>query len=263
MAADVGRHRPVALWQRRHHLVPARPRVGEAVEQDEVRRHRPHHDRNRHLPPAARLLRRAGPLRPGARLHLARIAQHADPALADARTADPLLVTHRRTLRGVLRPRRRQGRRASGGADLHLGDGGGQLCAGRHRGLAGTGPAHRAHRRSPPGAARQRRRARPSISSSSTATPSSGSARWESTRPRPTPCAGSASSRAAPTRPPRPGGPGPVHLNFPLARAAHPRRTPPRGPGAGPRGRPRLGAARPRRSPRRPPRTPAPRPPGA
>src|SRR6185437_4220708 len=39
--ADVGGHRPVAFWQRRHDPVPACPRVGEAVEQDEVGRHRP------------------------------------------------------------------------------------------------------------------------------------------------------------------------------------------------------------------------------
>ena len=41
MPADVGRHRPVAFRQRRHDLAPACARVGEAVEQDEIGRHRP------------------------------------------------------------------------------------------------------------------------------------------------------------------------------------------------------------------------------
>ena len=40
LAADVGRQRSVAFRQRRLHLLPARPRVGEAVEQYARIRHR-------------------------------------------------------------------------------------------------------------------------------------------------------------------------------------------------------------------------------
>ena len=63
VAAEVGRDRPVALGELGDHGIPARARVCEPVQQDERRRHPPHHDRDRHLPAAARLLRRARPLR--------------------------------------------------------------------------------------------------------------------------------------------------------------------------------------------------------
>ena len=65
MAADVGRDRAVAFPERSDHRTPAGAGVREAVQQDERPRHREtDHDRHRHLPAAARVLRRARALRP-------------------------------------------------------------------------------------------------------------------------------------------------------------------------------------------------------
>ncbi len=93
-----------------------------------------------------------------ARLHLARVAQHPDRALAGPRAADPLLVAHRRALRRLLRPRRGQGVGPPGRARLHVGHRGGELRAGGDRGAPGAGAADRADRRSAARAARRRRR---------------------------------------------------------------------------------------------------------
>ena len=75
-----------------------------------------------------------------ARLHVARLALHADRALARPRAADPLLVAHRRALRRVLRAGRREGIGPAGGGHLHVGHGRGQPRARGDRGLQARVP---------------------------------------------------------------------------------------------------------------------------
>src|SRR5205085_10829035 len=93
----------------------------------------------RHLPPPARVLRRARALRPGARLHLARLAMHADRALARPPARHPLLVTPRRALRWILRPWGGQGVQPPNRGHLHIRHGGRQPDPGRDRGPRGPG----------------------------------------------------------------------------------------------------------------------------
>ena len=65
-----------------------------------------HLDRDhRHLPPAARLRRRAGALRPGRRVHLAGLALDAARAHAGAPAGPADVVARRRARRRLLRPR--------------------------------------------------------------------------------------------------------------------------------------------------------------
>ena len=70
-----------------------------------------------------------------ARLHLARLALHADRAVARSRAADPLLVAHRRALRRLLRARRCEGVGPAGGGHLHVRDRRGQPRSGGDRGV--------------------------------------------------------------------------------------------------------------------------------
>ena len=117
-----------------------------------------HERSSRHLPPAARLRRRAASLRRRGRVHLARIALDAAGPEPRARRPDPGHLARRRALRGLLRARPRPGDRPPRGPGLHVGDGGRQLRAGGHRGRRGRRPADRPDRRPPAGAARRRRR---------------------------------------------------------------------------------------------------------
>ena len=119
-------------------------------------------------------------------LHLAGLAQHADPALAGARAPDPLLVAHRRALRGLLRARRRQG---VAGARWRMtctsGTAAANYVPGGDRGPPRAGAADRADRRPARRSCATSAPARRSTSSSSTATRSSGSSRSASTSATP------------------------------------------------------------------------------
>ena len=179
--------------------VPARAGLREAVEEDEVARAPDARDdaSHRHLPRPARLRRRARALRPARGVHVAGLALDAARALAGARAADPRDVAPRRAQRRLLRARAGEGDRAAGRARLHVRHRGGQLRARRDRGARGARAAARAHRRPPARAARRSAPGRRSTRSSSTAAPPSGSSRSTTTRPRPSACAGCASSPAA------------------------------------------------------------------
>ena len=216
MAAQVGGQRAIRCAERPDHRLPARPRLGEAVEQDDVLGHAPTMtatDAYLGLRAFADELARCG-LRqactsPGSRstplvLSLAREPRH------------PHDLAHRRALRRVLRARPGEGERAAGGARLHLGHGRRQLRARGDRGPRGARAAARPHRRPPAGAARGRRRARRSTRSSSTAARPSGSSRSTTSRPR---RSGMRWLRQLACRAfwtALDGRPGPVHLNFPL-----------------------------------------------
>ena len=84
--------------------VPGAVGPAEAVEQDQRLGHLPYlsHERSsRHLPPAARLRRRAAPLRRRGRVHLARIALDAAGPEPRARRPDPGHLARRRALGGA------------------------------------------------------------------------------------------------------------------------------------------------------------------
>ena len=188
--------------QPRDHLVPAAPRPGEAVEQDEGLGHGRHHDTRPRQPPApARAGRRARALRiagactsPGSRsapLVLALVRDGRFPCFShvDERSAGFFAL-------GLAKETGAPGR-----PGLHLGHGGGQLPPRDHRGARGARPARRPHRRPPARAARHRRRAdhRPGQ-----ALRRRGQALRGGRRPRghrPSACAGSARWPAAPCGP--------------------------------------------------------------
>ncbi len=113
---------------------------------------------DRHLPAAARALRRARPLRDRGRGHLAGVALHSDRPVAGTQRRVSVLLPDRRAHRGVLRAGARQGDGSPGGARLHVRHGGCELPARRDRGRRGARSADRADGRPPARAARDRGR---------------------------------------------------------------------------------------------------------
>ncbi len=159
MAADIERERAIAFPERRDHGVPARPGVGEAVQEDDVARHR---IRIMTAIDTYLLLRAFCD-------ELARCGmEHACTAPGSRNTPIVLSLVRQPRIHSwshldercagffALGAAKRSGR--PGGRDLHLGHGGGQPGAGGDRGPSRARAADRAHRGPPAGAARGRRR---------------------------------------------------------------------------------------------------------